>query len=224
MLEIKGLSVSILNVNVLRDINLIAPKQEISVLVGRNGAGKTSTMRSIMGLLKPTRGSILLDGKEMIRTPVHERVMQGVGYMPEDRRIIPTSTVEENLLLPTWSTKPSDTEERLDRVYQLIPEIKRLSKRKGLHLSGGEQKLVALGRAMMAARKLLLVDEPFEGVAPKLVERIWEVINSFEAELPIIISSSDYGEIEEHAHRTYFIERGAIDNAIDMRIPNNQGG
>ena len=210
MLEIRDLKVNILNIAVLHGISMAAPKKQITVLVGRNGAGKTTTIRSVMGLLKIGSGSVLLDGRELIGTPVHERVHQGIGYMPEDRRIIPTSTVEENLRLPTWTTRNTDVEQRLSRVYELIPEIKRLSRRKGLHLSGGEQKLVALGRAMMAARKLLLLDEPFEGVAPRLVKRIWEVINSFQEELPIVISSSDYGEIEQYAHNAYFIDRGMI--------------
>ncbi len=222
MLEIKDLKVDIVNIAVLRGISMAAPDKQITVLVGRNGAGKTTTMRSVMGLLKIISGTVLLGGREIIGTPVHERVHQGIGYMPEDRRIIPTSTVEENLLLPTWTTAHTDVEERLSSVYDLIPEIKRLSKRKGLHLSGGEQKLVALGRAMMAARKLLLLDEPFEGVAPRLVKRIWEVINSFQAELPIVISSSDYGEIEQYAHNAYFIDRGVIvDRRTKTETPEN---
>lgn len=210
MLEIRDLKVSILNVEVLRGVSIAAPGKEITALVGRNGAGKTTTMRSVMGLIKTESGRILLDGEEITGTPVHQRVQQGIGYMPEDRRIIPSSTVEENLLMPTWNTKHTDAGDRLSRIYEIIPEIKRLSRRKGLHLSGGEQKLVALGRAMMAGRKLLLLDEPFEGVAPRLVRRIWEVINSFQEDLPIIISSSDYAEIEQDAHRAYFIDRGAI--------------
>lgn len=210
MLEIRDLKVSILNVEVLRGVSISAPGKEITALVGRNGAGKTTTMRSVMGLVKTDSGRILLDEEEITGTPVHQRVQQGIGYMPEDRRIIPSSTVEENLLMPTWNTKHTDAGDRLSRIYEIIPEIKRLSRRKGLHLSGGEQKLVALGRAMMAGRKLLLLDEPFEGVAPRLVRRIWEVINSFQEDLPIIISSSDYAEIEQDAHRAYFIDRGAI--------------
>ncbi|MFW6335170.1 MAG: ABC transporter ATP-binding protein [Desulfosalsimonas sp.] len=214
MLEIRDLNVSILNVEVLRGISMRAPAREITALVGRNGAGKTTTIRSVMGLVKITSGSVLLEEEKITGTPVHARVQQGIGYMPEDRRIIPSSTVEENLLMPTWNTAHNDADERLSRIYEIIPEIKRLSRRKGLHLSGGEQKLVALGRAMMAGRKLLLLDEPFEGVAPRLVKRIWEVINSFQAELPIIISSSDYAEIEKYAHGAYFIDRGAI---VDYR-------
>ncbi|MFW5875051.1 MAG: ABC transporter ATP-binding protein [bacterium] len=214
MLEIRDLNVSILNVEVLRGISMRAPAREITALVGRNGAGKTTTIRSVMGLVKITSGSILLEEEKITGTPVHARVQQGIGYMPEDRRIIPSSTVEENLLMPTWNTAHNDAGERLAKVYEIIPEIKRLSRRKGLHLSGGEQKLVALGRAMMAGRKLLLLDEPFEGVAPKLVKRIWEVISSFQAELPIVISSSDYAEIEHYAHGAYFIDRGAI---VDYR-------
>ncbi|MFW6080575.1 MAG: ABC transporter ATP-binding protein [Desulfosalsimonas sp.] len=214
MLEIRDLKVSILNVEVLRGVSMAAPARQITALVGRNGAGKTTAMRSVMGLIKTASGSILLEGEDITGTPVHTRVQQGVGYMPEDRRIIPSSTVEENLLMPTWNTRHNDADKRLSRIYEIIPEIKRLSRRKGLHLSGGEQKLVALGRAMMAGRKLLLLDEPFEGVAPRLVRRIWEVINSFQAELPIVISSSDYAEIEQYAHGAYFIDRGTI---VDYR-------
>ncbi|MFO7840346.1 MAG: ATP-binding cassette domain-containing protein [Desulfosalsimonadaceae bacterium] len=210
MLEIRELKVSILGVEVLRGVGMTAPRREITALVGRNGAGKTTTIRSVMGLAKIASGNIVLDGEDITGKPVHTRVQQGIGYMPEDRRVIPSSTVEENLLMPTWNTDHGDADTRLSKIYEIIPEIKRLSRRKGLHLSGGEQKLVALGRAMMAGRNLLLLDEPFEGVAPRLVRRIWEVINSFQEELPIVISSSDYAEIEQFAHRAYFIDRGTI--------------
>lgn len=214
MLEIKDLKVDIKNLQILRGIKLGASQGQITALVGRNGAGKTTTMRAVMGLLKIKSGIILLDKNDLIGTPVHDRVSLGVGFMPEDRRIIPSISVEENLLLPTWNTQFNDTDKRLSKIYELIPEVKKLSRRKGCYLSGGEQKLTALGRAMMAGRKLILLDEPFEGVAPKLVGRIQEIINIFQENLSIIISTSEYRDIPKQVSTVYFIDRGVIVNTL----------
>ncbi|MEW6424789.1 MAG: ATP-binding cassette domain-containing protein [Bacillota bacterium] len=211
MLQIKNLRVIIQNLTILRDISFSVPEGSIVALVGRNGAGKTTTLRSIMGLTKAASGSIKLNETDLLRIPTHRRVLQGIGYMPEDRRIISAITAEENILLPTWTARFGDVKERLARIYELMPEVQALANRSGSQLSGGQQKLVALARAMMAGRRVLLVDEPFEGVAPALVERMCEVIRSFQKNsISILIASSEYQQVERWADDVYVIERGAI--------------
>ena len=210
MLTIEGLTVKIQNLTILRDISITVPNGKIISLVGRNGAGKTTTIRSVLGLIKASSGSIKLDEIDLCATPVHKRVIQGISYMPEDRRIIPTITVEENILLPAWAGKFEDTKKRLAEVYEQLPEVKEMARRTGAQLSGGQQKLVALARAMFASRTLMLLDEPFEGVAPALVDRMWGTIRDYQKEMPILVSTSEYGQVEEWADEAYVIERGEI--------------
>jgi branched-chain amino acid transport system ATP-binding protein len=135
----------------------------------------------------------------------------GIGYMPEDRRLIPDLTVEENLLLPAWAAKLPDAAQRLERVYRLIPEIRGFAPRKGTQLSGGQQKMVAIGRALMCGDKLLLLDEPFEGVAPALAHRLVEVVGSLKLEgMTVILSESDLQHSERMVDRILVIDRGAV--------------
>ena len=150
-------------------------------LIGRNGAGKTTLMKSIMGLLKQSSGTIAFDGADLLAAKTHARTRLGIGYMPEDRRLIPDLTVEENVLVPAWAAHLADAAARLEKVYRLIPELREFAPRKGSQLSGGQQKLVALGRALMCGTRLLLLDEPFEGVAPALAQRLAEVVARPEA-------------------------------------------
>jgi len=211
MLEISKLDVSIGSVTILRDVNMQVGERRFVGLIGRNGAGKTTLMRAIMGILPAKAGSISYLGKTIDRTPTHMRARGGIGYMPEDRRLIPTLTVEENVLVPAWAGARADAEERLARVYRMIPEVETFRARKGLQLSGGQQKLVALARALMSGTKLLLLDEPFEGVAPVLARRLTEVIAGLKAEgLSIILTESDVSHSADMLDRTYHIDRGAV--------------
>jgi branched-chain amino acid transport system ATP-binding protein len=180
-------------------------------LIGRNGAGKTTLMKSIMGILKPARGSITFDGADLLASPTHKRTALGVGYMPEDRRLIPDLTVEENVLVPAWATGLPDAAERLKKIYKLIPEVEAFGPRKGLQLSGGQQKLAALGRALMSGTKLLLLDEPFEGVAPALARRLVEVVAELKKEgMTVILSESDLQHSERMVDRILTMDRGAL--------------
>src|ERR1035437_4669926 len=165
MLSVAKLNVAIQSVQILRNVSLELPTGSMAGLIGRNGAGKTTLMKSIMGLLKATSGSIAFDSTDLVAAKTHARTRLGIGYMPEDRRLIPDLTVEENVLVPAWAAHVGDAGERLEKVYGLIPELREFAPRKGSQLSGGQQKLVALGRALMCGTKLLLLDEPFEGVA-----------------------------------------------------------
>jgi branched-chain amino acid transport system ATP-binding protein len=164
-----------------------------------------------MGLLPCREGTVELDGAVLGPVPAHRRVSLGVGYMPEDRRLVPGLTVEENVLLPAWSARLPDPAARLARVYRAIPEVQELRARRALELSGGQQKLVALARAMMGGTRLLLLDEPFEGVAPVLARRLAEVIGGLRRTgLTAILSESNLTHAHGLLDRTFVIDRGAV--------------
>jgi branched-chain amino acid transport system ATP-binding protein len=211
MLQIDQVNVSIGSVGVLRNVNLTVPTGKFAGLIGRNGAGKTSLMRTIMGILPCKQGTVTFDGKALNSMPTHTRAGMGIGYMPEDRRLIPTLTVEENILLPAWATGLEATADRLALVYRIIPEAQGFAPRKGLQLSGGQQKLAALARALMCGKRLLLLDEPFEGVAPVLSQRLAEVIGQLKAEgLSVIISESDLSHSADMLDMVFAIDRGEV--------------
>ena len=224
MLKISGLEAAIQAVTVLRYVHLELPSGLMAGLIGRNGAGKTSLMRSIMGLLPPRRGSVEFDGLDLAKVPSHGRTRAGIGYMPEDRRLIPELTAEENILLPLWAMDGSGSEERLKKIYEQIPELVALGERRALQLSGGQQKLVALGRALMCGTRLLLLDEPFEGVAPALAQRISEVIAGLRKEgMSILISESDLQHSARMLDRVFRIERGEVTQQGTNKIAKSQG-
>jgi branched-chain amino acid transport system ATP-binding protein len=212
MLEIEGLDVSIGAVTILRGVNLAVEERQFVGLIGRNGAGKTTLMRAIMGILPAKRGTIRYQGSAIDRAPTHVRARSGIGYMPEDRRLVPALTVEENVLIPAWAGNAADADARLKRVYEMIPEVETFRARKALQLSGGQQKLVALARALMSGTRLLLLDEPFEGVAPVLARRLAEVIARLKQEgLSIILTESDLSHSKDLLDCVYGIDRGAVE-------------
>jgi branched-chain amino acid transport system ATP-binding protein len=211
MLEIEALDVYIEHTQILRAVSLNLPQGAMAGIIGRNGAGKTTLMRAVMGLLRPARGSVRIGGAEVTARPAHARAKLRVGYMPEDRRLIPELTVEENVLVPAWATGIADATSRLAWIYTLIPEVASLAKRRALQLSGGQQKLVALARALMAGERLLLLDEPFEGIAPALAHRLVEVLHAIKAEgLSILLSESDYTHSTGLIEKLFLIERGVV--------------
>ena len=176
LLDLQSARVSIQNVEVLRQFSLrIEPGQMVG-LIGRNGAGKTTVMRTLMGHLPLLGGQLTFDGKELQTLQAHDRAMLGIGYMPEDRGLVPELTVEENICLPLWMQPSLALQERLDFIYGVLPELVPMRARKALLLSGGQQKLVALARALTIGKRLLLLDEPFEGVAPALSQHLSEVV------------------------------------------------
>ena len=212
-LEVRDLRVRLGGIPVLRGVSLDVPREAIVGLVGRNGAGKTTTLKSIVGLLPVAAGQIRLEGQDVTRLPPHERPRLGLGYLPgylpEDRRLIGSLTVEENLLLPAWAIRQPGGVERLAFLYELMPELRPLARRRAAALSGGQQKMVALARAMMTGAKLLLLDEPLEGLSPGLSRRLAEVIQSLRG-VAVLVTESDLNRMRLLTEQVYTIERGEI--------------
>ena len=210
MLRIEGLNVTIQSVQALRGFSLSVSPGQLVGLVGRNGAGKTTLLRTIMGHLRPDAGTMSWDGVDLNTIARHERARLGIGYMPEDRRLVPDLTVEENILVPVWVSPTLNQSERLEMVYRVLPELLEMRTRRALLLSGGQQKLVALARALAVGTRLLLLDEPFEGVAPALSNRLSEVIFGLRGkELTVLIAQSELNHAVSMLDKELRIERGA---------------
>ena len=210
LLSASHLAVNIQLMPALRDLNVQIREGEMVGLMGRNGAGKTTFMRTVMGHLAPASGRVVFHGEDLAQHARHERAALGIGYMPEDRGLVPQLTVEENILLPIWVSKTLKREQRLDFVYSLMPEVADMRSRRALQLSGGQQKLVALCRALAVGTRLLLLDEPFEGVAPALSMRLADVIHQLKgSKLAVLISQSDVNHSGSLFDHSFVIERGA---------------
>ncbi len=162
MLKVEGLSVSIGPIPIIRNATLTVNEGEMCGLIGRNGAGKTTLLRALMGAL-PASGKADLGHVDLLTLPGHKRAAHGVGYMPEDRRLVPEFTVEENIRLPTWSTQVDGVDQRLQWIYSIMPEVAQFAKRRALELSGGQQKMVALARALMAGTRISVARRAVRG-------------------------------------------------------------
>jgi branched-chain amino acid transport system ATP-binding protein len=210
MLSVESLHVAIDSVQVLRGLSLAVADGTMVGLVGRNGAGKTTLMRALMGHLAIASGRIGFDGNDLAAVPRHGRAALGIGYMPEDRGLVPSLTVEENILVPVWVSPTLDPAARLAFVYEVLPELKEMRERRALLLSGGQQKMVALARALAVGTRLLLLDEPFEGLAPALSSRLAEVIGALRGRrLAMLIAQSDLNHSRSLVDIEVVIERGA---------------
>ncbi len=211
MLEIEAASVAIEGTPILRDVSFCVSAGNMVGLVGRNGAGKTTCLRTIMGLLKPQGGRIRFDGRDVTALGSDKRAALGIGYMPEDRKLVPELTVRENIMVPAWAMKLDGATARADWIVALIPELEPLLDRRAPQLSGGQQKLVALGRALMIGRHALLLDEPSEGVAPALAQRIGEILANLKREGPcILIAESNDHHVADLLDGVFAIERGHV--------------
>jgi branched-chain amino acid transport system ATP-binding protein len=209
MLKVEALQVTIRGFVILRAVTLEVPPGGLVGLVGRNGAGKTTTLKSITGILPAAAGRISFDGADLLAVPGHRRARRGIGYMPEDRRLIPTLTVEDNILLPAWASG-LEGGERLAYIYQQMPDVQGLAGRRASQLSGGQQKMVALARAVMSGTRLLLLDEPFEGLSPAMGEKLAGTIQALQRDgLSVLMAESDRKRIA-FAQTVYTIERGEI--------------
>ncbi len=221
MLEIRGLNARYGAGQVLFDVDLEVGAGETVALVGRNGAGKTTTLRCIMGMAGVTRtGSIRVDGTETIGMPAHRIARLGVGLVPEGRRVFGSLTVEENLRVAAGSgtrggssshTPPGENLWPLERVFEVFPLLAEVRKSKGAWLSGGEQQVLAIARALVANPKLLLLDEPSEGLAPRMVEALVEQLRAVQgAGVAMLLIDQHPRLLNELAGRVYSLERGAV--------------
>jgi branched-chain amino acid transport system ATP-binding protein len=213
-LSVSGLDVRLEGARILRQVSLRVPMGKTIGLAGHNGAGKTTTLRAVMGVVRG-QGNIVLDGKSIEKLPPAQRARLGIGYAPEDRRLITALNVVENLKLPAEARafSAAEIERRLGAVRQLLPELGPLEKRPAGLLSGGQQKMVALGRALMIGDRLLLLDEPFQGLAPALARRYAEALQAlrtYRPELAILITESNPALLAPVAEHVYTIERGEI--------------
>jgi len=211
MLEVGGLTVTLHGITILRNVTLTVEPGRIVGLIGRNGAGKTTTLRAIMGLTPAASGRLALGGEDLSALPPHHRARLGIGYVPEDRRLISALSARDNILVPAWAGGLADAEGRLDGVYTLMPELRELAARPAALLSGGQQKLVALARSFMYGSRLLLLDEPFEGVAPPLARRLVRAVREFQGDRPglsVLVAESEVKWARLLTDTIYSIERG----------------
>ncbi|MBP1926557.1 branched-chain amino acid transport system ATP-binding protein [Sedimentibacter acidaminivorans] len=212
MLQIKNLNVHYGVIHALKDVNLTVNKGEIVTLIGANGAGKTTTLRTISGLNKATSGDIILEGTNITNLLAHQRVEMKVSQVPEGRRIFPEMSVLENLELGAFLRKDkNEIKKDIDHVYDLFPILGKRKKQTAGTLSGGEQQMLAMGRALMSRPKILLLDEPSMGLAPLLVREIFEIIKNINSTgTTILLVEQNARMALSIAHRAYVIETGSI--------------
>lgn len=215
MLKIENLCASIAGNPVLRGISTDFHAGQLLAVVGRNGAGKTTLLRAIMGLLPVSDGKITLDGIDLTRMPGHRRTALGIGYAPEDRVMFPTLSVEDNLRLPCEVLRlpPAEVDRRLARVLEVVPQLAEMLSRSGAALSGGQGKMAALGRALMVGTKLVLLDEPFQGLAPVLALQYAESLrrlHQIAPDLCIVVTESNRSLLRDLPDGTLTLERGEL--------------
>ncbi len=219
MLKIKGMDSYYGESRVIPSLDLDVEKGKIVCLIGRNGVGKSTTLKSIMGLVKTPKGSIELDGEDIIKMPTYNRVKQGIGYVPQGRDIFPQMTVYENLMLGLYANKQKP--ELPGYIYELFPILKRFEKRKGGDLSGGQQQQLAIARALVTQPKILILDEPTEGIQPSVIKDIGNVIRKINKEmgLTVLIVEQYLDFVLGISDYIYMMEKGEIvlqGNTVDL--------
>lgn len=212
ILTVTGLNAWYDRSHVVQDISFDVKAGEVVTLMGRNGAGKTSTLRSIMGMLEKRQGSVVFDGQELLNTPAFSRYHAGLAFVPEDRRIVPGLTVRENLQLGLIASNARDsTNAMIDEIAQTFPRLKERLTQEGTSLSGGEQQMLAIARAMMAKPKMILMDEPSEGVMPVLVDEMFELFARMKASgTTILLVEQNVERALSISDRAYILDQGSI--------------
>lgn len=213
-LEIKDLRVFYGKIEAIKGISIVVNQGEIVTLIGANGAGKTTTLKTVSGLRPVTSGQILFDGEDISKMPAHERTALGISQAPEGRGIFPGMTVLENLEIGKYFRKDrkSEMEEDLKEVYHLFPRLKERENQAGGTLSGGEQQMLAIGRAIMSRPKVLLLDEPSMGLAPMMIQNIFNIITQINKELgtTILLVEQNAQQALQRANRAYVLETGKV--------------
>ena len=212
MLEVEGIDVAYGGLSALRGVSLRVAEREIVALVGSNGAGKSTTLRTISGLIRPRAGTVRFDGTPIERLPPHEIAMRGIGHVPEGRRLFPMMTVWENLQLGACTP---DAKRRFDEtiafIFQLFPRLKDRQSQLAGTLSGGEQQMLAIGRALAMCPRLLMMDEPSLGLAPNLTQEIFSTIRHINAQgMTVLLVEQNVKQALRLAHRAYVLENGTL--------------
>ena len=212
MLSVRNLAVDIQGSRVLRDVSFDVNERELVCLVGRNGAGKTTTLRTIMGFRKPVSGTIEFDGRDVLGLRPYQIAQLGVGFAPEESEVFGELTVAENIAMPTWTCpNPRSAEARIAEAYKVLPRLERYRGRGGQALSGGERKMVSIARALALGPKLLLLDEPTEGLSPVIVPSVIEGLANIRSfGQAVFIAESNIHHVPDFTDRLYVIERGEI--------------
>ncbi|MEX0316571.1 MAG: ABC transporter ATP-binding protein [Ruegeria sp.] len=211
MLEVTGLNARYGRAQILNGVALSLGENEVVALLGRNGAGKSTTIKSIMGLVQQIDGRVTYDGQEILGKPSHVICRAGFGYVPEDRRVFGDLTVEENLEVGRRAPRPDAPEWTLEHLYELFPNLRERRRNLGKQLSGGEQQMLSIARTLMGNPKLVLLDEPSEGIAPVIVEQMAQVIAELKREgLSVLLSEQNLHFARAVSDRAYIIEKGAM--------------
>ncbi|MBZ0276640.1 MAG: ABC transporter ATP-binding protein [Anaerolineae bacterium] len=215
ILEIQGIHTFIGQFHILEGINVTVPRGSITVLLGRNGAGKTTTLRSIMGLTPPSRGQVVFDGQTINGKRPYTIAQLGIGYVPEHRAIFNDLSVRENLEIA--ERKKGDLERRIDFIFELFPDLKRLIHLSGGNLSGGQQQMLSIARALVPDNRLLLIDEPSEGLAPVIIEQLMEAIRKLAEHSTVLLVEQNFIMASRLADQYTIIDDGHAVAAGQMR-------
>lgn len=212
ILELKDINTFYGGIQALKGINLYVDRGEIVTLIGSNGAGKSTTLKTISGQVKPKQGQIFLNGKDITSSEAHETAISGVAQVPEGRRIFPRLTVKENLEMGAFTVKDKKViAERMEKVFHYFPRIKERLNQRGGTMSGGEQQMLAIGRALMSGPNVLMLDEPSMGLAPIIVEQIFAIIKELnDSGMTILLVEQNAYQALQIAHRGYVIQNGEI--------------
>ncbi len=211
LLEIENAHVYIGSFYILQGISLVVPKGEVTLLLGRNGSGKTTTMKSILGIYPPKEGKIVFKGEEVSNLPMHKIVSKGIGYVPDTRRIFGTLTVEQNLIVSMRKGGlKGDVQDRLDFIFDLFPDMKRFFKQRARTLSGGQQQMVAVARALMNDNDLLLIDEPTEGLSPLLAKNLMNALDKLKEIATILLVEQNFRTVSRLGDNYYIFDNGKI--------------
>jgi len=211
LLEIQNAHVYIGSFYILQGISLVVPEGEVTVLLGRNGAGKTTTMKAILGINPPREGKIVFNGEEISNLPTHKIVNKGIGYVPDTRRIFSTLTVEQNLIVSRRKETSRDVmQARLELIFDLFPDMRRFMKQRAGTLSGGQQQMLAVARALVNDNDLLLIDEPTEGLSPLLAKNLIASLDRLKEYATILLVEQNFRTVSKLGDNYYIFDSGKI--------------